>query len=82
MPSPTMLDLARAEAVLGQTGDAKAIASYMSRDGVVLPPDARRRTVVATELVCLMCARPGVRGERSCQWCGGSLVLEAVADVA
>ena len=82
MPSPMMLDLARADAVPGPTDDAAAIAHYMSRDGVVVAPAAHRKTVVATELQCLMCARPGVAGQRWCGYCGASLVFDAVVDAA
>ena len=80
MPSPLMLDLARADAVLGPTQDAAAIAHYMSTDGAVVPPAVHRKTVVTVELMCLMCGRTGVEGQRYCQVCGGSLILEPVTD--
>ena len=80
VPMPLMLDLARAEAVLGKTDDAVTIARYMSLDGAagsVRPVQLeRRRTSSATELVCLMCARSAAPGEQRCQWCGGSVVAD------
>jgi hypothetical protein len=95
MPSPTMLDLARAEDVLGQIDDIAAIARYMSLNGTSLaaavdvderqdaqPLRTQRRThpvAVECELTCLMCSRSAVIGDRQCRWCGGSLVVTTVA---
>ncbi len=82
MPSPVMLDLARAEDVLGKTDDATAIARYMSVDGAANDPQTRptvpssRRPSTIVEMGCLMCARSAAPGQRCCQWCGGSLVAE------
>jgi hypothetical protein len=80
MPSPVMLDLARAEKVLGKTDDVAAIARYMSLDGIagsVRPVQLERHRVSSTvELVCLMCSRPGGQGQRACYRCGGSLMVD------
>lgn len=61
-----MLDLARADDVLSPTDDASELARYMSRDGLatVSVRLAQRRTATATELVCLMCTRPGQPGRQ------------------
>jgi hypothetical protein len=81
MPSPAMLDLARAEDVLGNDADAGSLARYMSLDGAVVTAP-HRKTSIATELICLMCARSGVQGQRLCRHCGGSIVVDAAVDLA
>jgi hypothetical protein len=81
MPSATMLDLERAFEVVGREADSADLARYMSRDGVVTTP-RQHPVVIPTELICLLCGRPGARGQRQCTVCGGSLVLDAAIDAA
>lgn len=88
MPSAAMLDLARAEHVLGDTDDAEALARYMSLNGTSLATDPniadraaltrhhpRADVVVEREMLCLMCSRTAATGQQECQWCGGSLMV-------
>jgi hypothetical protein len=85
MPATMMLDLERALTVLGNDGDAHAIAArYMSLNGTRadVPARARRRSHGATverEHICLMCSRPAVAGQQQCRHCGGCLVLSSIA---
>jgi len=85
MPATLMLDLERALTVLGNDGDAHAIAArYMSLNGTRadVPARARRRSHRATvelEHICLMCSRPAVAGQQQCRHCGGCLVLSSIA---
>jgi hypothetical protein len=85
MPATLMLDLKRALTVLGNDGDAHAIAArYMSLNGTRadVSPRARRRSHVATvELkhICLRCSRPAVAREPQCRHRGGCLVLSSIA---
>jgi hypothetical protein len=72
MPATSMLDLERALTVLGNDGDAHAIARYMSLNStsVDVPPRARRRShTVTAELdhICLTCSRPAVAGLQQCR---------------
>jgi len=85
MPATLMLDLERALTVLGNDGDAHAIAArYMSLNGTRadVPARVRRRSHAATverEHICLMCSRPAVVGQQQCRHCGGCLVLSSIA---
>jgi hypothetical protein len=85
MPATLMLDLERALAVLGNDGDAHAIAArYMSLNGTRadVPSRVRRRSHGATvelERICLMCSRPAVAGQQQCRHCGGCLVRSSIA---
>jgi single-strand DNA-binding protein len=69
MPANMMLDLERALTVLGNDGDAHAVAArYMSLDCTKadVPSRARRRShgaIVELEHICLMCSRPAVAGQ-------------------
>lgn len=82
MPSTTMLDLARAEQVLGKTADEFEVARWMSLNGTSgispRPSPVKRKTEVET--VCLMCSRPGRTLSGRCNVCGGTLVAEAQVD--
>lgn len=90
MPSATMLDLARAEDVLGHTSDVGAVARYMSLDGVAAPREDPSPAVCVAQTpptvshdrgdVPDVCSFGRARRQR-CQWCGGILVLGSVADV-
>jgi hypothetical protein len=79
MPSATMLDLDFE--VVGRDADSADLARYMSRDGVVTGPK-QGPVLVPTELICLLCGRPGTHGQRRCTVCGGSLVQDAAIDAA